>query len=109
MLSRLGFDFGGGDENNGFKGGVKGAAYSKWQQQQDEGLMENEAEAESVIDDAQPCGSFHGGCGDTRFQEELAQALSLAVRADTRLEINLATIMSRALKESREEQVMSVA
>lgn len=75
-------------------------------EQQDDGLMEDEVEAGSVAGDGKPCGSCRGGCGGTGFQEELARAFSLAVQADTRLERDMTEIMSRALKESRQRQVM---
>lgn len=128
MLSRLGVDFGGSDDDadrihrqsNG--GGNEGTASSKeWrkhqhqqqgggeceEEQQDSGRTENEVDDESVAGDEKPCGGCRCCCGGINFQEELARALGVAVRDDMRLKRKISGILSRAFEESRHEQVMS--
>lgn len=120
MLSRLGIiDFDGDEEKIGAiprhsNAGVDGrTSYSqrqlqqgggKWEgEQRDGGLADNEVDG--VSRDERPCTSRHGGCGGIKFQGELARAFRVAVREDKKLKRKMAETMSRALQESRREQV----
>lgn len=127
MLSRLGVGVGGDDDNastmprhpNG--GDTEGTAYSKWhlhqhqhhqqgrreldEEQRDAGLNKYE-DFESVVEDEKAYGSCCCGFGGINFQEELARAFKVAVRGDKRLKRKMTGIVSRAFKESRQEQVI---
>lgn len=123
MLSRLGVGRGGDDDNADMAprhphGGVnEGTAYPKWYWHQQQGggewekepkdteLTRNEVDAESMAEDERPCGKWRCCGGGTEFQEGPAQAFWVAMREDKRLKRKMEGIVSRALGETREEQV----
>ena len=121
MLSRLGVGVGGDGNSAGTMprypegGTTEGTAHPKWHQHQHQhqgggeleeeqrntGLNENGVDTEYVGE-----GSCRGGYGGVKFQKELARAFRVAMRDDKRLKTRMAGIASRALKESRQEQVI---